>query len=953
MNSKNLTVTISANDVDLDNEYADLDKSQLGFYINFGNKLLDVLVLSQGQNSVKVPLIGPESQQRITVIVKSLGRDEVKIGSISIPQEIFYMAGESKHRQWITLFDHLDDDEYDGEMGENDDEQPRVLFTFEIAFEQDKPKSQPPQAQPSAQTTTKPKHNLNQGRSPVRQDPLPTANATIKVDSKKSTPYQSETSKTQPAAQQQQQPQMQSIMKKPAGRQAVNTHNPMLNNNNAKTQPKAQEYQTQQPQSLSVHEQRSITPPKRQASPFKPTVAHFDDFDIQRELQKDQSKKYRVDFLQKLLDDKLNYLVQTINDKQKENSDIEDEVLTRLQLLKSLNSQIESVYTNQSQSYGELQKQLALVEQNHSDIIENDEEKLKQEARLKELEKQLQVMRVEVETVGSQNEKLKLSKEERLSRDLNSRVFADHKPNDQMREQLKEADDKRQNQRDQERDYNRDIFQLAKDYKRKVEEFNSLLISYASERNDLSFQLQSLNTDLIADRAFNDLDIQKSEKFKTQIALLKDTVKSLEAQIEDKKKQGEEIYNQMRDQVSLQEDKIRLAQDEALRLKGQHIQRLEQEKADCENDIQRLESFVREFQGLPTELKKCEQQLDKARDKREKARQELEIIKRRLEVVVDVKIIEADLEEARTLCETIDHKDRELLLNMMRARDDAKKEWLKNWVNTEVHELMRRDRDDVRNHIEMYADDLQKLQKIIDKFIGMQQKQQERCHENTEELRLMQNEMNGLAEERKDCERELKLIQQDMAKLKQDLENKKREVERRQLLAQKLDVKMGQQDQEIDRLNDILNEKDDILGGLEDNIKQTGETLAASLYSAIKGDLVDELLAKYINLTQCPVPIKRLGNGYYLFGTKKIFAKIMNGKLVIRVGGGFMVIEEFIAAYAEQEMKKIHAMEANQMMSDGDATGKSRGSGGGYASNKKSPRASGGSPRADAFKKKQ
>lgn len=52
----------------------------------------------------------------------------------------------------------------------------------------------------------------------------------------------------------------------------------------------------------------------------------------------------------------------------------------------------------------------------------------------------------------------------------------------------------------------------------------------------------------------------------------------------------------------------------------------------------------------------------------------------------------------------------------MRARDNAKKDWLKNWVNTEVHELMRRDRDDVRNHIEMYSDDLQKLSKIIEKF---------------------------------------------------------------------------------------------------------------------------------------------------------------------------------------------------------------------------------------------
>lgn len=71
----------------------------------------------------------------------------------------------------------------------------------------------------------------------------------------------------------------------------------------------------------------------------------------------------------------------------------------------------------------------------------------------------------------------------------------------------------------------------------------------------------------------------------------------------------------------------------------------------------------------------------------------------------------------------------------------------------------------------------------------------------------------------------------------------------------------------------------------------------------------------------------------------------MNGKLVIRVGGGFMVIEEFIASYAEQEMKKMQQMEMNI---DADNSGKSRG----YVSNKKSPRASGGSPRADAFKKR-
>jgi hypothetical protein len=83
------------------------------------------------------------------------------------------------------------------------------------------------------------------------------------------------------------------------------------------------------------------------------------------------------------------------------------------------------------------------------------------------------------------------------------------------------------------------------------------------------------------------------------------------------------------------------------------------------------------------------------------------------------------------------------------------------------------------------------------------------------------------------------------------------------------------------------------------------------MYNAFKGDLVDELLARYVNISNCPVTIKRLGNGYYLFGSKKIFAKIMNGKLVIRVGGGFMVIEEFIATYAEAEMIKQRNSEAN------------------------------------------
>ncbi|CDW88775.1 UNKNOWN [Stylonychia lemnae] len=81
------------------------------------------------------------------------------------------------------------------------------------------------------------------------------------------------------------------------------------------------------------------------------------------------------------------------------------------------------------------------------------------------------------------------------------------------------------------------------------------------------------------------------------------------------------------------------------------------------------------------------------------------------------------------------------------------------------------------------------------------------------------------------------------------------------------------------------------------------------LYKAVKGDMVDELFADYINKLNCPVPIKRLGNNQYKFGTKKIFAKIINGKLVIRVGGGYMGIEEFMMYYGQQELQKIQKEE--------------------------------------------
>lgn len=47
---------------------------------------------------------------------------------MSIPQPIVKSGGLASYQQWVTLFEFADDDEYDGAMGLNDEEEPKVLL---------------------------------------------------------------------------------------------------------------------------------------------------------------------------------------------------------------------------------------------------------------------------------------------------------------------------------------------------------------------------------------------------------------------------------------------------------------------------------------------------------------------------------------------------------------------------------------------------------------------------------------------------------------------------------------------------------------------------------------------------------------------------------------------------------------------------------------------------------
>ena len=149
-----------------------------------------------------------------------------------------------------------------------------------------------------------------------------------------------------------------------------------------------------------------------------------------------------------------------------------------------------------------------------------------------------------------------------------------------------------------------------------------------------------------------------------------------------------------------------------------------------------------------------------------------------------------------------------------------------------------------------------------------------------------------------DLNRHIERYEADIERLTQD---KQLLIERLNELSQAVAQKID----EIEEMELLIGDKDRIIEIMNRRIR---EKQNKPVFTLPKGDLIDQMLSHYVNQANCPVPIRKIGNGFYLFGTKKIYAKILNGKLVIRVGGGFMIIEEFIATYADAEMNKISKM---------------------------------------------
>ena len=82
-----------------------------------------------------------------------------------------------------------------------------------------------------------------------------------------------------------------------------------------------------------------------------------------------------------------------------------------------------------------------------------------------------------------------------------------------------------------------------------------------------------------------------------------------------------------------------------------------------------------------------------------------------------------------------------------------------------------------------------------------------------------------------------------------------------------------------------------------------------AVYVPTKDDPIDKKLADYINnfpdRQKLKIMFMRESEGIYEFGSRKIAVKVERGKIEIRVGGGFLSIDEFLDQYTPLELEKL------------------------------------------------
>jgi Growth-Arrest-Specific Protein 2 Domain len=351
---------------------------------------------------------------------------------------------------------------------------------------------------------------------------------------------------------------------------------------------------------------------------------------------------------------------------------------------------------------------------------------------------------------------------------------------------------------------------------------------------------------------------------------------------------------------------------------------------DCKKVLAELEKINQESIKKKSEL---QEKIDKSQsdlaEAHSKAVKDNETIRKERDEA-KVKIEEVNKELKSTL-ETNEKLKQKLLALKSKASDHSE---LKNQakISSAAYQAESSKRDEINSKLDQLTTELEKqsneiytkqqdlisakrvsISKVSEFEKSIEKKEQEILETRK---KLLEASTSKIAQEQICC------IRADLDQLIVDLSNlKKFYQDSRLVMFKNLEAgskilideseKIYLQAEKLDQMIDAVDKKDEEIDGLKTSVGEVKKRNPQ--YFPAKDDAIDIALSEYLNNKEAPVPIKflRQGAGNYLFGSKKIYIKIETGRLLVRVGGGFTSIDEFLNIYTPVELEKSVSREGS------------------------------------------
>jgi len=233
----------------------------------------------------------------------------------------------------------------------------------------------------------------------------------------------------------------------------------------------------------------------------------------------------------------------------------------------------------------------------------------------------------------------------------------------------------------------------------------------------------------------------------------------------------------------------------------------------------------------------------------------------------------------------------------------------------------------------------QDMEKQRSEYEVVQKANQVTIHDQATRINQLETIITGLEAEltvRKDCEADLateRASRNQIFAAKEELQKELdtaadyiNELEAKYLKAQETCIEMLKQLKSLEYDYDTLKASTDYeIETLKQYIIDLKSRIA--VYIPVKGDVVDKRLAEYINnfpdRQKLKIMFMRESDGVYQFGTKRVSVKVEKDKINIRVGGGYLSIDEFLDQYTPVELEKLERKDPIKRFSEKVAVQKS------------------------------